>query len=564
MPVPRPRTSALFLAPLFGVLTGMVSACLDPLEPHTHRVEMRDGTALSTDVYLPEGDGPFPTILFRTPYGKRGDQWTAAALIEAGIAVVAQDMRGRFESEGVDGVFTTEGNGELSDGFDTMEWIADQPWSDGKIGTSGASALGITQYMTASATPPWQVMLNAEFATPNMYSDATFQGGVRRLSLTEGWLEEQGSLEFLDQLIAHPLLDEFWDPVQTEDQYGDVTTPGYHVGGWYDVFSQGTLDAFVGYQESGGPGAAGNQKLVMGPWTHNTPYDTEQGELRYPDNAVYPPISNHFDVMFNHWLELSDARIDGHPDDLPNVQYYVMGDVDDPDAPGNEWRSADAWPPPAANVRMHLHADGTLAEACPAEDGGVTSYVFDPENPSPTVCGNNLTIEAGPCDQRDVETRDDVVVFETPPLEAPLEITGRVRATLFVELDQPDADLMVRMTDVYPDGRSMLIADGALRIATRGSRTELTPVTEGEIVRSEVDLWSTSIILAPGHRLRASITSSNHPRFAVNRNNGLPYPDSIEGPSNPVEVTVHHEGDAASFLELPNPSRPATHVVKCE
>ncbi len=553
----RARILALALLP------AMLACPSSGREPTTHMVEMRDGVALATDVYLPAGEGPFPVILWRTPYDKAGDQWTAQALTENGIAVVAQDTRGRFDSEGRDLVFTSDGDGPLADGYDTMAWIAEQPWSNGKIGTSGESALGITQYMAASAGAPWQVMLDAQFATPNLYSDAFFQGGVRRHSLTERWLEAQGSLDFLDDIAAHPFLDDFWDPAETRDQWAMVTTPGYHVGGWYDAFAQGNLDAFMGYQYEGGPGAAGNQKLVMGPWHHDATWQSEQGELTFPDNAVAPPIDNAFDVMFNHWLELGHPEIPEHPDDIPNVQYYVMGDVDDPDAPGNLWRAADDWPPPAAGVRWHLQPQGGLSESCPGNDGDTTRYRFDPADPAPTRCGNNLLIESGPCDQREVEAREDVVVFETPELGAPMEITGHIYAHIYVEIDQPDTDLMVRLTDVYPDGRSMLISDGALRLATRGSPTDLMPLSPGEIIEAEVDLWSTSIILNAGHRLRISLTSSNWPRFAVNHNNGLPYPDSNTGPSTPVNVTLHHDAEYPSYIELPDPSRDPAGVNLC-
>lgn len=538
--------------------------CHEGLEPTTHSVVMRDGTELSTDVYLPSSGGPFPVVLYRTPYNKRGDQYGAQGLTDAGVVVVAQDMRGRFSSSGVDGVFTTDGDGPLKDGADTMAWLVEQPWSNGLVGTAGSSALGITQYLNASADPDGLAVMDVEFATPNLYSDAYLYGGVRRYAMTHNWLEEQGSLHFEDEFVAHPYLDEFWDSSETRDQYANVNAPGYHVGGWFDIFSQGTIDAFVGYQHRGGDGALGQQKLVMGPWTHQAPWDTTQGEFVFPDNAVAPPHDNLFDVLFNHWLQLDHPGIGEHPDDIPAVQYYVMGDVDDASAPGNEWRRADDWPPPAAPIRLHLNAAGQLDERCPDADGGSTSYTFDPDDPSPTVCGANLTIEDGPCDQREVEARDDVVLFQTAPLDTPMEITGRVTANLFVAIDTPDADVMVRMTDVYPDGRSMLIADGALRLATRGSTTMLTPLTPDEIVEARVDLWSTSLIVNAGHRLRISITSSNWPRFAVNHNNGLPYPDSVEGPSSPVTVTLHHGGDYASFLQVPDPTRPDTDVMHCD
>ena len=294
------------------ILAVLATGCA-PVGPTTSQVEMRDGVRLATDVYLPEGDGPFPTLLYRTPYSKRGDQYNADGLNAAGIAVVGQDTRGRFESEGVDRVFTTDGDGELKDGYDTMAWIVDQPWSDGLIGTAGESALGITQYMAASAEPPGLVVMNPEFATPNLFSHVFMQGGVRRYALTHNWLEEQGSLHFEDELAAHPTLDGFWDSAETRDQYSAVHAPGYHVGGWFDIFSQGTVDGFTGYQHEGGDGAAGNQKLVMGPWTHLAPWATTQGELVFPQSATAPPHADLFDVMFNHWLEVD------HPDILEGM-----------------------------------------------------------------------------------------------------------------------------------------------------------------------------------------------------------------------------------------------------
>lgn len=526
-------------------------------------LEMRDDVRLATDVFVPAGPGPFPTLLIRTPYGRDdlaswGDDYNAY-----GVAVVTQDMRGRFDSEGSDAVFTTDGDGELSDGWDTCAWIVDQEWSDGLIGTTGGSALGIVQYMQASAVPPGLVVMNPVVATSNMYDDAMFPGGVFRQALVEGWLGGQGSLDFLDEVAEHPFEDDFWDPVQTRDRYGDVVAAGLHEGGWYDIFGQGTLDGFSGYQHDGGPGAAGNQKLVIGPWTHGSLYGRSSGELVYPANAAEPPHPAAFVTLFVHYLGLSIPGFDDHPDDIPNVQYYVMGDVDDPSAPGNAWRTADDWPLEAATVRLHLQPGGGLTEACPAADGGVSSWTYDPADPSPTVCGANLTIPAGPCDQRDVEERDDVVLFSTGVLAEPMEVTGRVRAYLYVDIDQPDTDLVVRLTDVYPDGRSMLITDGAVRLAARGSTTSLNPLESGEIVLGVVDLWSTSIIINAGHELRISVTSSNSPRFAASRNNGLPWPDSMEGTGAPVTVRLHHEPAWASYLEVQDPGREVNDFQTC-
>lgn len=521
----------------------------------TKMVKMRDGVQLATTVHLPSGNGPFPTLLFRTPYDDgRHRKWSEYPKL--GIAVVTQDVRGRFESEGTYMVFTQDGDGKLKDGFDTMQWIVDQDWSNGLIATKGNSAGGTVQYMAAPANPPGLVLVEPMFATPNVYSDSIFIGGVRRYQLSHTWLKGNKILYFEKEFVKHPFEDEFWASSQTHDQYGNVHAAGYHIAGWFDIFQQGNIDAYIGYQHHGGVGAAGKQKLIIGPWTHAGYMERTQGKMTFPVNSTRPPFPDVSYIMLNHYLKVKHPDIDKTPDDIPNVQYYVMGDVNDPDAPGNEWRTADDWPPLAAPVSMYLQPGGGLAETRPPSNGGETSYVFDPANPSPTIGGTNMNISPGPRDQRKIEARDDVVLFETDVLAEPMEITGRVFAHLFVEIDQPDADLMVRMTDVYPDGRSMLITDGAFRLASRGSTTKLTPLKPGEVVEGVVDLWSTSLIINAGHRLRISVTSSNWPRFSVNRNNGLPYPKSVEGKGASVTVTIHHNGKHASYLEVPGPARP--------
>ncbi len=529
----------------------------------TVKVKMRDGVKLATDVYLPKKKkGPWPTLLIRTPYGKSKLKTTGALYSNLGVMVVAQDMRGRFDSEGVDMVFSTDGDGKLKDGHDTMAYIvANKQYSNGLIATQGGSALGIVQYMQATAKPPGLKYMHPVVATPNLYQDGMFNGGVFRHSMVSGWLKGQKSTHFLKEIAKHPFEDSFWAPVQTGDQYGAVTAAGLHQGGWYDIFAQGTIDGWRGYQTKGGAGAKGQQKLLIGPWTHGGAGKQKQGQLTYPKNSTQPPNINAHQIMLNHHLKLGNPLVTKKPSDIPAVRYYVMGDVTNPKAPGNLWRSATSWPPAAAPVRYHLQPGGALAEACPS--GGTTAYTFNPAAPSPTICGRNLVIAAGPCDQAKVEARKDVVVFSTPKLAQAVEVTGRVRVHLFVQIDQPDADLMVRLTDVYPGGKSMLLADGAARLASRGSTTKLKPLKAGELVEAVVDLWSTSVIFDKGHRIRVSVTSGNYPRFAVNKGNGKPYPAAIMGAGKPVKVTLHHSPARASYIELPNPARKPGSETKC-
>lgn len=524
-------------------------------------VPMRDGVTLATDAYLPSTTGPFPVVLIRTPYGKDAAADIGNGLRDAGVATVAQDTRGRFASGGVDCIFLCDGDGALRDGYDTLAWIAAQAWSNGRVVSWGGSALGIVQYMAAPAQPPGLTAMYVMVGTPNIYQDGFYQHGAFRQALMESWLAGQSSTFFLDVLAAHPLDDGFWDSGQTANRYSLVNVPAIHVGGWFDIFGQGTIDAFVGYQHQGGPGAKGKQKLVMGPWTHAGLGGAQQGQLTYPPQAAQPPVT--LDELQLRWLSYylglqpSSADVDA----IPTVQYYVMGAVGEDGAPGNEWRTADDWPIAAAPVRVHLQPGGALLEDCPDASGGVSAYVYDPANPAPTMGGANLALPAGPEDQRDIEARSDVLTFSTDALSSPVEVTGQVRAHLFVDTNVTDTDVVVRLTDVYPDGRSMLVSDGIQRLGYRNGAKALAPVSPGQLVEAVVDLWSTSMVFAAGHRIRVSVTSSNSPRFWANPNDGSTY----RGASAPVPATVsvHHELSAASYVELPVPQRDSATITVC-
>ncbi len=533
--------------------------------PNTEMVPMRDGTLLATDVYVPQGEPPWPVLLIRTPYGRAGSAGVADDYAEVDLAVVVQDVRGRGDSQGRDSVYHGEADGLIQDGYDTFAWIREQPWAHGSIATFGGSALGIVQYLQAVSQPPGLAFMHASAATSNLYDDIYFPGGVFRQKLAAQWLEDQGILWFLEDLAAHPYEDEFWAPVQSRNSYGRVTVPALHIGGWFDIFAQGTLDAFLGYQHSGGPGARGKQKVIMGPWTHAAFHEPRQGELTFPPNARNAPypVGDALNTMLDHVLQTRWETVPDNPASIPAVQYYIMGDVDDPEAPGNRWRAAADWPPPAARVRFHLQSGGGLSEDCPTSRKSRTKWRYDPAEPVTTLCGSNLYLQAGPCDHRSLEARDDVVVFSSEVLTEPLEITGRIKAHLLVSIDRTDTDLMVWLSDVYPDGRSMLITDGALRLASRGSSSGLTPLQPGETVTAEVDLLSTSIVLNKGHRLRIAVSSSNSPRFLANKNNGLPFGAMQKGPILPVNVTLFHQQGQSSYIELPLPERAAGDVQEC-
>lgn len=509
---------ALCLAGVVAVARIVLSQGQTPVRRETVMVPMRDGVRLATDIYFPEGEGAFPVILLRSPYDRKIAEGIAQDAARRGYVMVVQNTRGRFGSEGENLPFETDGWGRLRDGEDTVEWIARQPWCNGKIGTWGGSALGITQYLLAGTGTRKVACQHITVGAPSLYDGVVYWGGVFRKAMVEDWLRISAfSPEALRRWIAHPTYDAYWRERDFSQRYRYANAPAIHIGGWYDIFAQGTIDAFVGMQYRGGPGARGKQKLVMGPWTHGV-FQDRAGELVFP-KAQNPPTTAH--GMWN-WFDHYLKGVDNGVDREPAVTYYVMGDVTDPNAPGNEWRTADRWPPVDAKpTPFYLHPDRTLATQ-PPSPGGSLSYTYDPSNPVPTVGGPRLTLPAGAMDQRRIEGRPDVLVFTSEPLREPLEVTGRVKVILWASSDAPDTDFVAKLCDVYPDGRSYNICESILRARFREGFSREKLMRPRMVYRFEIDLWSTSIVFNRGHRLRVHITSSNAPAFDPNPNTGEP------------------------------------------
>lgn len=495
----------------------------DPPQKQVFRIAMRDGVELATDVYRPSGSGPFPVILTRTPYHRAGGGQTntAAGLVRQGYAYVVQDMRGRFESGGENLPFVGCGWGEHQDGVDTLAWLRRQPWCNGKIGTLGGSASGITQNLLAGATTNGPTAQYIHVAAASMYHDAAYVGGALRKSDVEKWTtDNRFDPKALQIMRDHPDYDDYWRTLDTSLKFAAMNAPAVHVGGWFDMFAQATIDQFAGRQHQGAEGARGRQKLVMGPWDHGGARKEGVGELEFPDNR--PPAAYDATVWFEHHLFGEDNGVAKQP----AVAYYVMGDTSVRGAPGNEWRYADDWPVPATDTPFYFGRDGTLATTRSDTADSFVEYVFDPANPCPTVGGNNLTLARGPMNQNRIEDRRDVVLFTSEPLAAPREVTGRVKARVFIASSSSDTDLSVRLCDVYPDGKSYLMAEGILRLRHRNSFEKSEPLTPGRIEEVEVDCWSTSIVFNKGHRIRATVTSSNYPRFDLNPGTGRPWSDA--------------------------------------
>ena len=506
----------------------------------TVMVPMRDGVKLATDVYLPEGEGPWPTILVRTPYSRKQGQGIAGQTHQRGYALVAQDFRGRFDSEGVDyPVFSHGGWSERRDGYDTVEWIARQDWSDGKVGGWGISAPGVALNMMAPSRPPHLVCCYVGVAFSSMYHQAAYQGGAFRKSLLEGWLSvSKFDPKNRDLFRAHPNYDGFWEQMDTERVADRVNVPMMFVGGWYDIFTAGSINSFVTINTRGAEGARGKCRLVMEAYGHGRSED-----LVFP-NADQPEAADMW-KWFDIWMKQDGRGIE----QIPAVQYFVMGDPDDPNTPGNTWRTVDHWPVPAAIKTVYFHTDNKLRLGAPQELFGSLSYKYDPRDPVPTIGGANLIISKGPKDQRPAEDRDDVLLFTSPPLDRYVELTGPVKVKLWASSTAPDTDFTAKLCDVYPDGRSMIVLDGIIRASHRNAMTQPEPLEPGKIYEFEIDLWATSLVLSPGHRVRVAISSSNAPRFEPNPNTGKP-----SGTDEQTEVatnTIYLNSEHPSHILLP-------------
>jgi uncharacterized protein len=504
-------------------------------KPVEEMVGMRDGVKLATTIYLPEGKAAYPVVLIRTPYGRATQAMGNPAWTGRGFALVVQDCRGKGQSEGVYRPFWDD----ALDGYDTVEWVARQAWSNGKVGMYGASAMGITANLAAMMNPPHLTATFVLVARSSIYTQSAFMGGVFRKELNEIWLKRQNAIDTLKETFQHSVYDHFYDLAEMPLHWHKVHAPSYNWGGWYDIFGQGNIDNFAGQQAMGAGLAAGNQKLMMGPWGHGN-----IEEVKYPANSV---ASSTEEAMrwFEYWLKGKDNGIM----DEPPVRYYVMGDVTDPKAPGNEWRTAVSWPVPAKPTSYFLGAGGLLTDKMPAEQESAGSYKYDPNNPVPTIGGANLNIKKGPMDQRAIGERKDLFKYVTGLLTAPVEVTGRVTVELWAESDAPDTDFMAKLVDVYPDGTERLVLDSAIRARFREGFDHEVFMKKGEVYKFTIDLWSTSIIFNKGHRIAIHVTSSNDPRFDPNPNTGKPLRADDE--TRVATNTIHHDRNYPSRVLLP-------------
>jgi len=533
---------------LIGVLCGLqlLAATAHGVEFETLAIPMRDGTHLATNVFRPSAAGRYPTILIRTSYGKDFVPIEVAAVLSdaLGYGLVVQDVRGRYDSEGVDDVFLSDGWGENQDGYDTIEWITGQEWSDERVGLFGVSALGITAYLAMGTYHPAIKAAHVGLA-PWVFYDVVYQDGAFREGLVVDWLEDQGAEYMLDTYREHPLYDDFWASLDLRTRAG-IAVPTYHWGGWYDCFASGPLNAFAQLAADGEPRSP--QRLLVGPWTHLDmgPLSRRQGELTYPAGSRLPWVEANPLAWFRRFLKNDRATL--ADDDWP-VTLYLMGDVDHPRGPGNRWVRARDWPVPSQPRLFHLTGEGGLTAAPPA--AAVEAYLADPADPSPTIGGAELSLPAGPRDQTPLFTRDDVLAFQSEVLTDPLTLVGRPTAVVYLSSDRPDTDITVRLADVYPDGRVMLVSDGIAKGRYLEDPLAENFLTPGEVVPFRVELGPAAIVFAAGHRIQVLVSSSNAPRFVPSKNND----DPIWGDQPPLVAanSIYLGGDTPSQLILPEP-----------
>jgi len=531
------------LVVILGFLWSAASYAHADVTAETYMVEMRDGIRLATDVYFPDTSEARPVLLYRTPYWRFIDRANPPYWNGKGYILVVQDVRGRFGSEGVDSVFLDNGWGVKQDGYDTIEWIVQQSWCNGNVGMFGSSARGITTNRAAGSLHPNLISCVPVVACSDFYHQVVFPGGEFRKSLCENWLRAQGSGYMIDYFLGLPYYTEEWEYMDLHTRTDSITTPMLHVGGWYDCFSDGIVAAFNDLRDKP---QAGPQKLVMGPWIHGTVGSNDPvGELQYP-NASFD-VSDYTARWLDYWVQDDTNGVLDEPD----VYYYLMGDPDKTEEIGCEWLEGDVWPPESAVEAAYFLADsGRLNLGVPPENDSLT-FTFDPRDPVPTLGGNNLTIPGGPFDQTAIGVRDDVLEFLTEVLNEPLQVEGVVRGEFFVSSDRKDTDFTLKLVDVYPDGREMLVTDGVARARYRlGDREEdITFLTPGEIVPITVSLPPAAIVFNSGHQVKVCISSSNYPRFEINPNtDDPPYEETDTLTAN---NTLYYGGAYCSAVILP-------------
>ncbi len=514
-------------------------------------IPMRDGKRLSAYLYFPKGEGPWP-VLYEQRYADLRAPATRKAfgrLAEAGFVVAAENFRGTHLSEGTWVGYRALGWGELKDGYDTVEWLAKQPWSTGKIGTFGSSQAGFAQNFLAVTQPPHLVAQYMIDTGLSLFQEGYRIGGTTRPERFKGMdavcRDAQENRRLLAEWFAHPTYDDYWAQEDCSRFIDKMNVPCFTIGSWYDFMCIGSIQSYIGRQHRGGPASRGKQQLLVGPWLHGGyqgKNNNKVAEMTYPDNARFD-AEKHLIQWFDHYLKGVANGVEADS----AVRYYVMGAVGEEGAPGNEWRIAADWPVRAVDTNYYLHDGGALSKQAPESAGSATSFLADPLHPN-TIPGRGFP---GAADARDFEKQSEVRTFTTDVLEAPVEWTGKVQAELFVSSSARDTDFILRVSDVYPDGRSMLIADYIRRARCRDGYEKEVFMEPDKVYKVAFDVGWMSQIFNRGHRIRISVASTGAPFFEPNPNTGEPL--AVEFPEKTVVAKnrVHHNRRFASRIIAP-------------
>ena len=564
-------------------------------------IPMRDGVVLYADVYRPDSDAKVPVLLQRTPYNKNMPPARTAALdalraASHGYAVVVQDTRGRYSSGGEFYPFRHE----IDDGYDTVEWCASLPWSSGKVGMFGRSYVGATQWLAALSGHPALVAIAPGLTASDYHEGWTYQGGAmawgfavswtlsaltmanlgnisRNRDVPEGTRERlleaiddmhesfrtlpprdfphlQGGLaDYFYDWIAHSRADDYWERLRIEDQHHRLNVAVFNIAGWHDIFLKGSLRNFRGMRESGpNEEVRSKQRLIVGPWHHATPGPDVSGDVYF--GAMASDVAVDMNALhlrfFDRWLK----GIENNLESEPPVRIFVMGE--------NRWRDEQEWPlARTRHTNYYLHSDGRAngadgdgslsTEVCGAEPSDV--YVYDPRCPVPTrgggLCCSNGFLPGGAFEQKEIESRPDVLVYTSLPMTSSMEVTGPVSLVLYASSSAPDTDFTAKLVDVSPCGCTRNLTDGIVRARYRDSLSESSLIEPGKVYEYTIDLVATSNVFLPGHSVRLEVSSSNFPRFDRNPNTGRE--PSGEAELKPALQTVFHDEQWPSHLVLP-------------
>lgn len=528
---------------------------------------MRDGVLLYANIYRPKNTGKYPVLLTRLPYNKNLPSFShryidPIRLAMSGFAVIIQDVRGRFASEGVFDLYDQE----FEDGYDTVEWAAKLPFSTGQVGMFGLSYYGFTQFSAALERPPSLKAIFPAMTRSFSGKDIFYRNGAYEFAFLQTWMVDSIAPDYLKKLEhenyketlqeIHRDLNDLhkwykhrpfndWPPIYKHSKLGLLTNkyvkrelskehsyeyesklniPAYHLAGWYDSHLGPTLKNYEEMQST-----KNNQKLMIGPWAHGL-FDSDIGERSFGVNSGGDSIDGEVDITslhikwFEHWLKENNASIEENEDP---VKLFVMG--------LNEWRTEREWPLKRTEYTpYYFHSDGQANKNLqsgqllmePSNDTQKDQYIHDPYNPVPTNGGGTLFFKgrnAGPRNQQEIEKRNDVLTYTSEPMTEPLEVTGWVKVVIWASSDALSTDFTAKLVDVLPDGRAYNLTDGIVRVKSRhlDSEEEDEEVNlTSDIVKYEIDLWATSNMFLPGHSLRIEIASSNFPRFDVNPNTG--------------------------------------------